>query len=86
MTPLKLVDLMTGDGGPVLVHPVLDPPKVEEDAGVAEHDHQVGQGRHQGPVHVGECPPTIVINYRTGPSICEFTCFRDSTAIPVFSM
>ena len=29
---------LAGDWGPVFVHPVLDPPEGEEDAGVAEHD------------------------------------------------
>ena len=53
----------------MLVHPVLDPPEGAEDAGVAEHDHQVGQARHQGPVQVGESPPTVVIYYRAGPSM-----------------
>ena len=53
----------------MFVHPVLDPPEGAEDAGVAEHDHQVGQARHQGPVQVGESPPTVVINYRAGPSM-----------------
>ena len=53
----------------MLVHPVLDPPEGAEDVGVAEHDHQVRQARHQGPVQVGESPPTVVINYRAGPSM-----------------
>ena len=30
---------LAGDGGPVFVHPVLDPPEGDEDAGVAEHDY-----------------------------------------------
>ena len=51
------------------VHLVLDPPEGGEDAGVAEHDHQVGQAGYKGPVEVGECPPSIVINYRAGPLI-----------------
>ena len=77
----------------MIVHLVLDPPEGDEDAGVAEHDHQVGQAGHKGPVEVGECLSPIVIYYRAGPLIillCRMRCLIILhllfIRIPVFSM
>ena len=46
---------------------VVRAPEGDEDPGVAEHDHQVREARHEGAVEVGEAQAAIVVDDRAGP-------------------
>ena len=71
----------------MFVHLVLDPPESGEDAGVAEHDHEVGKAGHKGPVEVGEYLAPVVIDYCAGSLIIQHVNTQCSILhSPVFSM
>ena len=51
----------------VSLNAVVRAPEGDEDPGVAEHDHQVREARHEGAVEVGEAQAAIVVDDRAGP-------------------